>query len=81
MFIPDFVYFFHPGSRIRVPDPDPGIKKTSDPGPGSATLRITLEFQGNIGAQKTHGLNYFNKTLAITFVMLNSVFKGHFAIP
>jgi hypothetical protein len=26
------------GSRIRIPDPDPGVKKAPDPGSGSATL-------------------------------------------
>jgi hypothetical protein len=31
MFIPDpgFLIFFHPGSRIRIPDP--GVKKAPDP--------------------------------------------------
>jgi hypothetical protein len=37
MFIPDL--FFHPGSRIRIPDPE--VKKAPDPGCGSATLNTT----------------------------------------
>jgi hypothetical protein len=47
------IWDVHPGSGF-FSIPDLGIKNAPDPGSGSATLRITLEFQGNIGAQENY---------------------------